>query len=139
MVNETAPVPAENSTRRGRGSGGPLVGDLEARLLRRALEAAVHAGRQLGHQDVIAKAFPALLRVVDRHNRPTALGGPGCMEHLAGGQTVARMHRGERRLVVLLRGPWKEVHYPVRHRRSPERGLLLHPMASRQIGARAPT
>ncbi len=56
------------------------------------------------HESPVAELLPALLRLVDGHDRPTTRRGAGGMEDLTVGQlVVARMDRGERRLVVLLR------------------------------------
>ena len=45
-------------------------------------EAALDAGGHPGHQHPVAEALPALLRVVDRDDRPPALRRAGRVEHL---------------------------------------------------------
>ena len=53
--------------------------------------------------------------LVDRHDRPAAIGWASRVEDLAVRQTVARMHRGETRFVLLLRTARKVMHDSVRH------------------------
>ena len=79
--------------------------DLEGRLLRRRGEAAADALLQTGHQDAVAEPLPALLGLVDRHDRPATGRGAGRVEDLAFRQAVpAGVHRRDRGLILLL-GP----------------------------------
>src|SRR4051812_8559082 len=91
-----------------------LVVDGEGLLLRRRAKAAFDAvgWRQL----LIAETFPALLRVMNRDDRPAISRWPGRVENLPLWQAaVARVRGRDRRLVLLLRPSRKLMHDAVGH------------------------
>ena len=86
------------------------------RLLGRRREAALDPLGQPRHQDGVAEPLPALLRVVDRDDRPAVGRRPRGVEALSLRKTAALgMHRGDRRVVLLLGAACEPVHDSVRH------------------------
>src|SRR5262249_36768469 len=97
-----------------------LVVNGEGRLLRRDGEATLDALGHARHQCPVAEVLPALLRLVNRDDRPTLGRRPGCVEDLPFRQAaVARMDRRDRCLVLLLGRARELVYDAVRH------GVLL--------------
>src|SRR5438874_10909522 len=87
--------------------------DVDGRFLRWCGEAARDALLHAGHQDAVAKALPALLGVVDRHDRPASGRWTGRVEDLAFGHAAgARVHGGDRRLVLLSGAAGEMMHDP---------------------------
>src|SRR5205823_6036794 len=77
-----------------------------------ALDPLLHSG----HQDAVTKPLPTFLRVVDRHDCPTSGRWTGCVKDLALRQsTLAGVHGGDGRLVLLLGAAGEVMHDPVRH------------------------
>src|SRR5438128_683093 len=64
------------------GLGRRLLVDVESRLLGWSREATFDALRHPGHQDIVAEPLPALLRVVDRDDRPAVRRRAGCVKEL---------------------------------------------------------
>src|SRR3954451_14378939 len=84
--------------------------ELEAPFFRWSGETTLNACLHSGHQNVVAELLPALLRVVNRHDRPAAVRCTGGVKSLALGQTaVARVNGRNRRLILSLSAAWKEM------------------------------
>src|ERR1700722_10392736 len=88
---------------------------VEACLLRRRSESAVYALLHSRNESSVAELLPTLLRVVDRHNRPTAFGRPCSVKCLSFWQPVSGMNRGECRVILTLRAAGKKVNNSIRH------------------------
>src|SRR4051794_18731357 len=91
---------------------------VDGRLLRRRLEAALDPCLHPRHEDVVAEPLPALLRVVDRQDRPSTGRRPCGVVDLPGRQPIgAGVHRGDRSLVLVLGAAREVVNDSVRHGR----------------------
>src|SRR5437763_606786 len=94
----TSPVPVVASARARALWHERIHGD--RRLLRRCREAARDALLHAGHQDLIAKLLPTLLRFMDGDDRPSPGRWTGGVVDLPLRQLAgAGMHGGDRRLV----------------------------------------
>src|SRR3954454_2203026 len=101
--------PPATAADRARALSGLDVVEVDLRLLGRGCESTFDSRLHPRHQDVVAEALPALLRLVDGHDGPATLRGARGVKDLAVRQLIwARVNRSYRRLVLLLR-PTREV------------------------------
>src|SRR6476659_6068715 len=94
-----------------------LVVNREGRLLRWRGKATLDSFGHGRHQRLVAEALPALLRLVNRHDRPTISRRPGNVKDLPLWEApVTRMNGRDRGFVLLLCPSGKPMHNAVRHR-----------------------
>src|SRR5665213_1362468 len=95
---------------------GKQVVNLESCLFGRGLEPALNALLHTWNKGSVAELLPTVLRVVNRHDRPAALGSACGMERLAFWKaTACGMNLGNSLVVLTLRSVGKEMDDAVRH------------------------